>query len=144
MATAYMVRVVLLAPSNRRAILRTLLSHGDFDPADTANELLSGYNNTTGLPPFTHWLYNGAHTVHQFKRFVLWVCEQLSVSLPADFDDRTPDQKLDFLNSRRAMILSQTGVRFFCLRNDQEWPDFDALLLQQGFKRIEIVAGVNG
>lgn len=131
----YVIRMILLMPTAAVSAVRTLLQHADFDPGEDANLQVSGYS-ASGNVPYTHWLVNGAYTLRQFKRFVIWLAGRLSLTVPDNWDDMTPAQKLNWINSRRSTIRQQTGVVFWAGRNDDSNPPDPQLALDLvGVKR---------
>jgi hypothetical protein len=137
MSTAYLYRVSLIVPANRKEGLDEFI-RSEFDD----NEWLALPLSSTGNEPATHYGCCFACTHSDTEKWAERLTSQGGVPLPPEFAGMTPDQRIQFMEGASPALKQLTGVVVRVCRNDvMPWAvSFDAVLTAEGLKRAGEVA----
>jgi hypothetical protein len=136
--TNHTVRVLALVPAARQAAVNTWVKN-NLDPAG-ANWLNVGLNATGSGAP-THYIFNAALTVPQFKLLATQLLSMASLTLPANWDTLTLTEKFTWFRAQFTAIRTATGVRLRVFNNDLVWDNPQDELTAAGLKMIETPRG---
>jgi hypothetical protein len=134
MPTNHTVRLLALVPAARQNAVNTWIK-ANLD-APGANWLSNGLS-ATGSGPATHYIFNAALTVPQFKLLGRQLLQMASLDLPANWDTLTLAEKFTWYQSQYAAIRAATGIRLRVFANDAAWENPEDELAAAGLKPIE-------
>lgn len=124
-------RLLCIVPAARVAAFNTWIRN-NLDPS--GSDWLTLNLSASGSAPFTHAWFSVQLTDVEFIKVVRRLCAQASISVPADADSYTPQQKKTWLVNKRQDI--QTAIGIYIRANVAEnWDSPDAALTTLGLKR---------
>jgi hypothetical protein len=132
-ATNFGNRLLVIVPSARCAALNAFIRAG-IDP--TGADWLTPTLSATGSAPATHAWMCAAATEGQAKAFAQRVCQQASITFPADWDTKTRAERLAWVLSVRGQVYSTIGVYVAPMYNDGVWTDPQEALAATGLQVI--------
>lgn len=117
--TQHLVRMLALVPAARQNAVNTWI-HNNLDP--TGGDWLDGTGySATGNAPATHYVFNAALTIPEFRAIGVQLLQMSGLSLPADWDAKTREEKFAWFRARVPTIRTQTGIRLRVFANDGTW-----------------------
>lgn len=138
MATQWLNRVLLAIPAAQRATYNAWWAN-NIDTDGAGNRTFTAGLNATGLStdPVTYYVANTALTNQQLRKIIVRLCALAGLTIPADWDTYTRQQKRQWLAANWPTIRQRTGVRAMVLDdNDGAWSDYTAAITAEGLKPI--------
>ena len=134
MATNRLHRIILIIPEAQRvATTNWWVNNIDPNGADTFSQGLS----PTGTLPITHRRCCTGLTNAQLRAVLVRLGNAAGISLPANFDDRTRQQKRAWIVSQIQPIDDAIGVRLWFVENDAEdWGDVEESRVMKGLQVV--------
>lgn len=131
--TNHTVRLLAIVPAARQNAVNTWIKN-NLDT--TGGNWLVGGLSASGNAPATHYIFNAALTVPEFRLIGRQLLQMASLDLPADWDSRTLAQKFTWFRSQLGTIRTATGIRLRVFNNDAVWDDPENELAQAGLRPI--------
>lgn len=133
MATQHLVRLLALVPAARQNAVNTYIRN-NLDT--TGGNWLTVGLSASGNAPATHYAFNAALTLAEFKLIGRQLLQMASLDLPGNFDTMTLAEKFTWFRSQLAAIRTATGIRLRVYNNDGVWDDPMDELAAAGLKVI--------
>lgn len=116
--TQHLHRILLIAPAARCAALNTWVRNNR-DP--TGSGWFVPSLSATGAAPATYAVACWSDTDAGLRTWGLRLAAMAGISLPADWDERTRQQKKQWITSQRGTIWDAIGVWVYAWHNDADW-----------------------
>lgn len=141
MVTHYHHRLLAIIPDARKAALASWIS-ANLQAGQGFNWLSVGLS-PTGQPPATAWWFSAALTAPEIKAVAQRLMDLANaagatLSLPGNWDTRTPAQRRTILRAGRDEVYQYTGIWIAPDVNTDAWDAPDAELTRLGLQRIGV------